>query len=85
MVLIVFAILAIVGQMLNVVLCLALDQIFNPTVGALSFVMIYMLVFAGAWLLAVRIVERRQGIAPAQPALPSRGREDWRASLAGRR
>jgi hypothetical protein len=59
MILVVFAIVAAVGQILNVLLCLALDRIFSPTVGAFAFVLLYMLVFAGAWLLAVRIVEGR--------------------------
>jgi hypothetical protein len=59
MILVVFAIVAAVGQTLNVLLCLALDRIFSPTVGAFAFVLLYMLVFAGAWLLAVRIVEGR--------------------------
>jgi hypothetical protein len=89
MVLVVFAIIAIIGQVLNVAVCLALDQIFNPTVGALSFVVLYMLVFAGAWLISVRIAERRQGVAPAQPALAGPGRqqarEEWRPSIVGRR
>jgi ABC-type transport system involved in multi-copper enzyme maturation permease subunit len=66
MILIVFAVLAIIGQVLNVFVCLALDNIFSPTVGALSFVLLYMLVFAGAWLLAVRIVESREPAAPAR-------------------
>jgi hypothetical protein len=64
MVLVVFAVLAIIGQVLNVFLCLALDQIFSPAIGALGFVLLYILVFAGAWLLSIRIVERWQG----QPA-----------------
>jgi hypothetical protein len=58
MVLVVFAVLAIVGQVLNVFLCLALDQIFSPLIGGLAFVGLYLLVFAGAWLLSVRIAER---------------------------
>jgi hypothetical protein len=58
MVLVVFAILAIIGQVLNVIFCLALDQIFSPIVGGTAFVGLYMLVFVGAWLLAVRIAER---------------------------
>ena len=46
-------------------MCLALDNIFSPTVGALTFVVMYMLVFAAAWQLAVRIAERWQpGAAP---------------------
>ena len=60
MVLIVFAILAVIGQAINVFVCLALDNIFSPTVGALTFVVMYMLVFAAAWQLAVRIAERWQ-------------------------
>ena len=58
MVLVVFAVLAIIGQVLNVFLCLALDRIFSPAVGGTAFVLGYMLVFAGAWLLSVQIVER---------------------------
>ena len=49
MVLIIFAILAVIGQAINVFVCLALDNIFSPTVGALTFVVMYMLVFAAAW------------------------------------
>ena len=58
MVLIIFVVLAVIGQAINVSLCLALDQMFSPTVGALTFVLLYMLVFAGAWFIAVRIAER---------------------------
>jgi hypothetical protein len=61
MILVVFAILAIIGQVLNVFLCLALDQIFSPIVGGTAFVFLYMLVFVAAWLLSVRIVERQEG------------------------
>lgn len=61
MVLVVFAVLAVIGQVLNVFLCLALDQIFSPMVGGMAFVLGYMLVFAGAWLLSVFIVERWLG------------------------
>jgi Fe2+ transport system protein B len=61
MILVVFAILAVTGQVLNVFLCLALDQIFSPIVGGTAFVFLYMLVFVVAWLLSVWIVERRQG------------------------
>ena len=76
MVLVVFAVIAIVGQALNVMLCLALDNLFSPTVGALSFVALYMLVFAGSWLLSVRIVEGWQRRAPE--------RESWKPSLQAR-
>ena len=58
MALVVFAVIAVVGQFLNVMLCLALDKIFSPTVGGLAFVLLYMLVFVGAWLLTLRIVDR---------------------------
>lgn len=66
MVLVVFAVLAIVGQVLNVILCLALDQIFSPVVGGTAFVAFYMLVFVAAWIVAVWITERWEG-QPAQP------------------
>jgi hypothetical protein len=61
MVLVVFAITALIGQALNVLLCLALDQIFSPIVGGTAFVFLYILVFAGAWIVSVRIVERWEG------------------------
>jgi hypothetical protein len=61
MVLVVFAILAVIGQVLNVFLCLALDWIFSPVIGGTAFVLGYMLVFAAAWLLSVRIAERWLG------------------------
>jgi hypothetical protein len=61
MVLVVFAVLAIVGQVLNIFMCLALDRIFSPMVGGTAFVLGYMLVFAAAWLLSVRITERWLG------------------------
>ena len=72
MVLVVFAVLAIIGQALNVLLCLALDQIFSPIVGGTAFVFLYLLVFAAAWLLSVRIVERweRPAAEPQQAARP---------------
>ena len=66
MVLVVFAVLAIIGQVLNVLLCLALDQIFSPIVGGTAFVFLYMLVFVAAWLLSVRITERWTGQQPTE-------------------
>jgi hypothetical protein len=35
MILAVFVVLAVIGQALNVALCLALDNIFSPAIGAL--------------------------------------------------
>jgi hypothetical protein len=70
MILIVFGIIAVIGQALNIALCLALDQIFSPMVGALAFVFLYIFVFAGAWALSLRIVEGRQ--------------ESWRTATASR-
>ena len=61
MVLAIFAVLTVIGQVLNVFLCLALDRIVSPIFGGTAFVFLYMLVFVVAWLLAVRIVERREG------------------------
>jgi len=60
MVLIVFAVFAIIGQLINVGLCLAFDQIFSPMVGALAFVLLYMLVFAAAWLMTLRVLDGKQ-------------------------
>lgn len=60
MVLAVFVVLAVIGQALNIALSLALDKIFSPTIGALAFVLLYMVVFAIAWIIALKIVESRQ-------------------------
>ena len=62
MILVVFGTLVIVGQALNILLCLALDQIFSPIVGGLAFVGLYILVFVGAWMLSLRFFEGRQKI-----------------------
>ena len=60
MILPVFVVLAVIGQALNVALCLAFDKMFSPAIGALAFVLLYMGVFAIAWMIALRIVEGRQ-------------------------
>ena len=60
MILIVFSIFVVIGQLLNVAICLAIDQIVSPIAGALAFVAIYMLVFAGAWILTLFLMERRR-------------------------
>jgi len=70
MILVVFVVIAVIGQILNVALCLALDNIFSPTVGALSFVLLYMGVFAIAWMIALRIVDGRQSKQVPQSAQP---------------
>lgn len=67
MVLIVFVIFAAIGQVLNVLLCLALDEIFSPMVGGLAFVVLYMFVFVGAWLLTLRVLDREDRTAIATP------------------
>ena len=70
MILVVFVVIAVIGQILNVALCLVLDNIFSPTVGALSFVLLYMGVFAIAWMIALRIVDGRQSKQVPQSAQP---------------
>ena len=70
MILAVFVVLSVIGQALNIALCLALDKIFSPTIGAFAFVLLYMGVFAIAWMIAVRIVEGRQRKQIAQSAQP---------------
>jgi hypothetical protein len=67
MALVIFALFSIIGQILNVTLCLALDRIFSPTVGALAFVLLYMLVFAGAWMLTLMVVDRPHAVPATQP------------------
>jgi hypothetical protein len=72
MILIVFAVVALVGQVLNVLFCLAVESLISSeTVGGLLFVALYLFVFAGAWKLSVYIVERMQGPA-AEPAVAPR-------------
>jgi hypothetical protein len=51
----------VIGQVLNVALCLALDQFVSPAFGALAFVFLYIFVFAAAWWLSLRIVEGWHG------------------------
>ena len=63
-----FRVFAIVGQIFNVMLCLAIDRIVSPTAGALTFVALYMLVFVVAWQLALLIFDRE----------PKRARSDGR-------
>ena len=70
MILAVFVVIAAIGQALNIALCLMLDQIFSPTVGALAFVLLYMGVFAISWIIALKIVEGRQPRQTAQSTEP---------------
>ena len=60
MIIVVFGILVVVGQALNIAFCLLLDQLISPIAGATAFVGLYILVFIGAWMLSLRIVEGRQ-------------------------
>jgi Flp pilus assembly protein protease CpaA len=53
-----FVVFAIIGQFINIMICLAIDQMFSPMAGALTFVALYMLVFAGAWMLALLVFDR---------------------------
>ena len=62
MALILFAAFAIIGQILNVFVCLAIDRIFSPMVGALAFVILYMFVFAAAWIITLWVLERRHPV-----------------------
>jgi hypothetical protein len=57
-----FAAFAVIGQILNVLLCLLLDEIFSPTVGALAFVVLYMLVFVAAYKLALLFFDREKPV-----------------------
>ena len=71
MILIVFAVVALVGQVLNVLFCLAVETLISSgTVGGLLFVALYLFVFAGAWKLSVYIVERMQRHAAEPAAAP---------------
>lgn len=70
MVLAVFVVIAVIGQALNIALCLALDKIFSPTIGALAFVLLWMGVFAISWIIALKIVEGRQRKQAPQSQIP---------------
>ena len=73
MILIVFAVVARAGQVLNVLFCLAVESLISSeAVGGLLFVALYLFVFAGAWKLSVYIVERMQGPTPEPIAQPRR-------------
>jgi hypothetical protein len=58
MALVAFAVFVLIGQFLNVMLCLVLDKIFSQTVGALAFDVLYFLVFGAAYHLALRFFDR---------------------------
>jgi hypothetical protein len=58
MILVVFIGLAVVGQLLNVFLCLAIDRMISPAVGVLAFVFLYIVVFWISWRLALLIVDK---------------------------
>lgn len=70
MALLAFVVFAIIGQALNVALCLVLDQIFSQTVGALAFVVLYMFVFVAAYRLALFFFDRDAAQEPAAIARP---------------
>jgi hypothetical protein len=74
MALVLFAVIAIIGQVLNVLLCLALDKIFSTTVGALAFVLLYMVVFAGAWVLTIRFLDRKERALITDQRMPEAAR-----------
>lgn len=65
-----FLALVLIGQFLNVMLCLALDKIFSPTVGGLAFVVLYFLVFGFAYHLALLFFDRDERERRAAGARP---------------
>jgi hypothetical protein len=60
MVLLAFVGFTLMGQLLNVFLCLWLDVLFSPTVGSLTFVVLYALVFVAAYKLALFFFDREE-------------------------
>jgi len=68
MALLAFVVFALIGQVLNVLICLAVDRVFSPMVGALTFVGLYVVVFYVAWRLALFLFDRE----PERPVLLSR-------------
>jgi len=53
-----FLAFTVVGQIINVLLCLAFDRIFSPTIGALAFVALYILVFVAAYQITLFLFDR---------------------------
>jgi len=71
-----FVVFAIIGQFINIMICLAIDQLVSPMAGALTFVALYMLVFAGAWILALMVFDREPKparVSDTPPSHPGRG------------
>jgi hypothetical protein len=66
-----FVAFAVIGQILNVLFCLAIDQIVSPMAGALTFVALYMLVFAAAYKLALFFFDDEAKV-EARPQLQAR-------------
>ena len=56
-----FVVFALIGQVLNVLICLAIDRVFSPMTGALTFVGLYLVVFYLAWRLALFLYDREPG------------------------
>ena len=65
MILVAFFAFAVIGQILNVLACLAIDQLVSPAVGVLAFVVLYIGVFWIAWRLALLIFDK-EAAAPEQ-------------------
>jgi hypothetical protein len=60
MALVAFLVFTLIGQILNVFLSLAIDKIYSPAVGVLTFVVLYALVFVVAYKLALFLFDREQ-------------------------
>jgi hypothetical protein len=58
----------IIGQFLNVMICLMIDSFISPHVGALAFVGIYVLVFWISWKLALYLFDTDKDGAERPPS-----------------
>jgi hypothetical protein len=60
MAIVAFFVFALIGQVLNIFLSLAIDRIYSPAVGVLTFVVLYALVFVIAYKLALLLFDREE-------------------------
>ena len=60
--LVVFIILLVICQSISIGLGLLAERVFSPYVGLITFIVLYFGMFAGAWMLAVRLTEPKSSI-----------------------
>jgi hypothetical protein len=68
MAIVAFLVFVLIGQALNVFLSLAIDRIYSPAIGVLTFVVLYALVFVVAYKLALLLFDREEEPADSRQA-----------------